>query len=180
MPTLTMPGTPVTVNGDIGPSTWDFSEYFAEGSAGYLAPVLNDAISGNWRIRDTISNTIYANGQLTFEPYLYKETITWCSLYWYQSISFTLPKGGFPNPGMAMFVTYAPYNQFLALEIDYTPICWSLTFQMEDGKYDQYNGPGRYPSKIRLPFGVNPSSCILIEDGLFINKNKYSIEVSDE
>lgn len=67
------------------------------------------------------------------------------------------------------------YYELTLLTIDDVPICWSITGIRKNGRKWQRNGPNRLPDEIRIPKDVDPDSCIVIEDGYQVPKDKYRL-----
>lgn len=59
--------------------------------------------------------------------------------------------------------------------VDPPPACWTITGIKKNGKKWQRIGPNRVPSKIRIPKDVDPRTCVIIEDGILVPKNRYEL-----
>lgn len=60
---------------------------------------------------------------------------------------------------------------------DDNPVCWSITGTTRGGRKWQKFNPNRLPSSIRIPRDVDPDSCVVIEDGLFVPRRRYELIV---
>jgi hypothetical protein len=112
----------------------------------------------NWRLIETGAGLIYGTGHVDGSGIFIVDTNS----------------GLFPAPPFIFTNTFLCIG-YMQFQIDDVPICWSLTFALKTGQKRSIHGPGRYPSSLIVPKDIDMQSCILIEDGIEIKRNKYKL-----
>lgn len=131
---------------------------------------------GSWRLYDAATSDTYATGPCTREDDTRFKVET-PSVYLY-------PYGtGLEQIGNTIvFKTGRPQMLFMVFEATFDEtICWKVTFKrVKSDRISSIEGPGRFPSKIRLPHDALIDSALLIEDGVEIPNTSYLIELALE
>lgn len=55
------------------------------------------------------------------------------------------------------------------------PLCWVLSGKRADGTLWEKRGPGRLPSRIRVPWDIDEGALAAVEDGAPVDRAKYRI-----
>lgn len=166
----------------LGP--WDLSPYFTEhylmthadlaGSeiGSFLSRTLppQSPPGAYWQLIGLADNFIYATGNIDGIT----GTLQWPPFDSYDTVSvdhqtFTAPDG---SEYFELQVIYGVNFSLLR--------CWTLMFRGPKHKMLVQRGPGRAPSVFRVPNGSRLETAKLIEDGIEIPKNRYTIKFEGE
>jgi hypothetical protein len=55
-------------------------------------------------------------------------------------------------------------------------LCWQFTAKKKDGRLFQLNGDGVFPSIIQVPEGVDISTSVLVDEGIIIDPQQYTVQ----